>query len=91
MPTIPLNPPPGGSVTPSSGDCYDSGSTGGATDNPFQLTINAPTSLTATFNVPGFTCAVTHASNDDLNRDKVVSAADVQKVNQEVVGPGCIY
>ena len=53
--------------------------TGGATSNPLQLTMNAPTSVTATFNVPGFTCAVkTGASTPTV--------ADVQQIVNEALG-----
>jgi hypothetical protein len=40
--------------------------------------MNAPTSVTATFNVPGFTCAITG--------DTVVSVADVQLMVNEALG-----
>jgi hypothetical protein len=52
--------------------------TGGVTSNPLQLTMNAPTAVTATFNVPGFTCAITH--------DTVASVADVQQIVNEALG-----
>jgi hypothetical protein len=29
--------------------------------------------------------------NDDLNRDGVVSVADIQKVIEAAVGTGCLY
>jgi uncharacterized repeat protein (TIGR01451 family) len=51
---------------------------GGSTANPLQVTMNAPTSITATFNVPGFTCAVTG--------DTVASVADVQLIMNEALG-----
>ena len=50
----------------------------GSTANPLQFTISAPTAVAASFNVPGFTCAVTH--------DGTPSVADVQQMIDEALG-----
>jgi hypothetical protein len=54
-----------------------SGGAAGAA-NPVQVTMNAPTSVTANFNVPGFTCAITG--------DGTPSIADVQFIVKEALG-----
>jgi uncharacterized repeat protein (TIGR01451 family) len=53
---------------------------GGAsgTSNPTQIAMSTPTSVTATFNVPGFTCAITG--------DNTASVWDVQQVVNEALG-----
>jgi hypothetical protein len=50
----------------------------GSTANPLQLTIDAPGSITANFNVPGFTCAITGDGN--------ATVADVQQIIGEALG-----
>jgi hypothetical protein len=54
------------------------GWSGGATANPLQLTINAPVSITANFDVPGATCTMTG--------DSTPSIADVQFIVNEALG-----
>ena len=54
-----------------------SGAVTGAS-NPISLTMNGPASVTATFNVPGFTC--------DINGDTVTDVADVQLMVDEALG-----
>jgi hypothetical protein len=50
----------------------------GATSNPSQITLNGPTSITATYNLPGLTCAITG--------DASASVADVQRMINETLG-----
>jgi uncharacterized repeat protein (TIGR01451 family) len=50
----------------------------GATANPLQLTMNAPASVTASFDVPGTTCTMTG--------DATASIADVQYTVNEALG-----
>jgi len=55
---------------------WSGGVTSGA--NPLQVTLNAPLAVTATFVVPGFTCAVTG--------DGAASVADAQQMINEALG-----
>jgi len=52
--------------------------TDGPTTNPLPITLSAPESITATFSVPGFTCAITG--------DATASVADVQFIINEALG-----
>jgi hypothetical protein len=48
------------------------------TSNPMQITMNAPTSVTANFDIPGATCTMTG--------DNAPSIADVQFITNEALG-----
>jgi uncharacterized repeat protein (TIGR01451 family) len=50
----------------------------GATTNPLQLTMNAPVSITANFDIPGATCTMTG--------DATASSSDVQFMVNEALG-----
>jgi len=56
-----------------------SGDTSG-TDNSFSVTLNGPLSVTATFSVPGFTCAITGGASAGI--------PDVQMIVNEALGAG---
>jgi photosystem II stability/assembly factor-like uncharacterized protein len=64
-------------ATPSAKRVFTGWSNGGAA-NPLQLTVNAPVSIAAYFDIPGATCTMTG--------DATASVADVQYIINEALG-----
>jgi uncharacterized repeat protein (TIGR01451 family) len=91
--TTAADPPSGGAVTPTAfynagtsasitatanPPLIFTGWSNGATANPLPVTMNAPTNLTAYFDIPGATCTMTG--------DSSASVADVQYIVNEALG-----